>query len=65
MKTLLTPSEVDGILRYRSGHAKRLARQGRIPCVCLPDGEIRFDEAEVEGMLASGQKVGKGAVDDR
>lgn len=52
MKNLLTPSEVDAILRYRAGRSKHLAKVGTIPCVCLPDGEIRFLESDIRGILS-------------
>jgi hypothetical protein len=51
MKTLLTPGDVDRLLRYPSGRAKRLATANRIPFICLPDGEIRFDQTEIEKLL--------------
>lgn len=52
MKNLLTPSEVDALLRYRPGRAIRLARAGVLPHIQLPDGEIRFDEADIERIMA-------------
>jgi predicted site-specific integrase-resolvase len=52
MRTLLTPRDVDGLFRYPAGRAARLAKAGRIPCIRLPDGEIRFDASEIEKMLA-------------
>lgn len=51
MKTLLTPRDVDRILRYPEGRSARLARQNRISHICLPDGEIRFDSEEIERLL--------------
>lgn len=51
MDELLTPSEVDAVLRYRSGRAKRLARMGKIPFVRLPDGEIRFKQQDIERIV--------------
>jgi hypothetical protein len=51
--TLLMPREVDRKLRYPRGRALRLARSGRIPFIRLPDGEIRFDETEIEKLLKS------------
>jgi hypothetical protein len=51
--TLLTPREVDRLLRYPSGRAARLARAERIPFIRLPDGGIRFDQAEIERLLVS------------
>ena len=50
---LLKPREVDLLLRYPAGRSLRLAKAGRIPCIHLPDGEIRFDEAEIEQLLKS------------
>jgi predicted site-specific integrase-resolvase len=52
MNTLLTPNEVDQLLRYRRGRAKRLARRGILPSIRLPDGEVRFDEAVIERIAA-------------
>ncbi|MCK6465809.1 MAG: hypothetical protein L6Q93_13355 [Phycisphaerae bacterium] len=40
---LLKPTELDSRLRFPRGRSARLARRGLIPCVRLPDGEIRFD----------------------
>jgi hypothetical protein len=53
-KRLLKPREVDLIFRYPSGRTLRLAKVGRIPCIRLPDGEIRFEESEIEKLLAGG-----------
>lgn len=58
MKTLLMPAQVDRILRYPRGRSARLARQGRLPHILLPDGEIRFDQAEIDKLLTpTGSKV--------
>lgn len=48
---LLKPSEVDLLLRYPPGRSRRLAKAGLIPHVCLPDGEIRFHEAEIRHLI--------------
>lgn len=53
MKSLLMPREVDRLLRYPRGRAARLARIGQIPHIVLPDGEIRFDETDIEKLLIS------------
>ena len=45
---LLTPAEVDALLRYRAGRSARLARGGKLPHVLLPDGSIRFRYADIE-----------------
>jgi hypothetical protein len=64
MKTLLHPHEVDRLLRYPRGRAARLARAGRIPFIRLPDGEIRFDQIEIERLLASANITRKGTVEN-
>lgn len=53
MSTLLMPREVDRILRYPRGRSAKLARAGKLPHIRLPDGEIRFDEAELATLLKS------------
>jgi hypothetical protein len=57
---LLKPKEVDLLLRYPSGRSQRLARQGKIPHVLLPDGEIRFRQSDIErlttGLLPEGPR---------
>jgi len=52
MKTpLLKPNEVDLLLGYPLGKSRRLAKQGLIPCVILPDGSMRFDTEEIEELI--------------
>ena len=53
MSTLLMPREVDRLLRYPRGRSARLAKAGKLPCITLPDGELRFDQAEIERFLSS------------
>ena len=55
-KTLLTPWELDQLFRYPPGRARRLARTGKSPCVVLPDGEIRFDKAEITKIIHTAQQ---------
>jgi len=50
-QNLLTPAEVDAILRYPFGKSKRLARKGRLPHILLPDGSIRFARRDIEAFL--------------
>lgn len=50
---LLTTSELDRVLRYPRGRAKRMALRGAIPCIRLPDGEIRFDPDVIADWLRS------------
>jgi hypothetical protein len=54
--TLLKPSEVDLLFRYPAGRSLKLAKAGRIPHIVLPDGEVRFDEAEIEASLKHHEK---------
>lgn len=53
METLLTPREVDQLLRYPQGRAMKLAQTGKLPAVFLPDGEIRFDPRDIETVVQS------------
>jgi len=48
---LLKPREVDVMLRYPAGRSLRLAKANKIPCVHLPDGEVRFDEVVIKQLL--------------
>lgn len=53
MTTLLMPREVDRLLRYPRGRSMKLARSGKLPHIKLPDGEVRFDQAEIDRLLDS------------
>lgn len=44
---LLTAGEAAIRLRMPSARLARLARDGKVPCVNLPDGELRFDETDL------------------
>jgi predicted site-specific integrase-resolvase len=55
MPLLLTPTEVDELLRFNPGRSLRLARSGKLPHIKLPGGDIRFLESEIEKLLASGR----------
>ena len=50
-RVLLTPGEVDVLLRYPTGRARRLALKGMLPYLLLPDGELRFDQADIDALL--------------
>ena len=60
MSTLLMPREVDRLLRYPRGRSLRLARSGKLPHVVLPDGEVRFIEHEIEGLLTAARGPSRG-----
>lgn len=53
---LLKPTEVDLLFRYPTGRALKLAKAGRIPHIVLPDGEIRFHEAEIRAVVRPHQE---------
>jgi len=63
MQTLLTAKDIDDLFRYPSGRTARLARAGRIPFITLPDGEIRFDQTEIEKLLTAARQP-EGTVPD-
>ncbi len=48
---LLTASDVAEILRVTSAYVNRLTKRGAMPHVRLPDGEVRFDAADVEAWI--------------
>jgi hypothetical protein len=49
---LLTPFEVDRLLRYAFGRSEQLARDGVLPHVELPCGSIRFRAEEINRFIA-------------
>jgi len=57
-KQLLKPNEVDLLLRYSAGRSKKLAKAGLLPFIRLPDGEIRFDEKDIERLLGTTNQRG-------
>jgi len=59
---LLKPREVDLLFRYPAGRALRLAKSGYIPCIFLPDGEVRFDERDINKILKSRKESEKCAI---
>lgn len=44
---LLTDGEAAQLLRILPARLLKLARAGHVPDVALPDGELRFDEADL------------------
>ena len=44
---LLHDFEAARLLKMRANKLVRLAKQGVVPCVLLPDGEVRFIEADL------------------
>jgi len=61
---LLKFGEVDIIFRFPTGRTKRLARQGIIPVVKLPDGSSRIRESIVEQFI-TGQPDFSGFAEGR
>ena len=49
--SLLKPIEVDRVFRYPAGRTMRLIKQGKIPFVRLPDGEVRIRESFVKSYI--------------
>ncbi|NLE61004.1 MAG: hypothetical protein GX616_21875 [Planctomycetes bacterium] len=52
MTQLLTARDVDRILIYPAGRARRLAQEGKLPAVTLPDGQLRFRRADIERLIS-------------
>jgi len=48
---LLKPKQVDIILNLPFGKSKKLAKQGKIPCVTLPDGSMRFNKEVIRQLI--------------
>ena len=57
MVNLLKPTEVDELFRYGAGRSKRLAMQGLIPHIVLPNGDIRFTLSDIEKLIQEGRRV--------
>lgn len=49
---LLTDTEASDAVRMLRARLVRLARAGKVPCVLLPDGEVRFRRADLENWVA-------------
>jgi hypothetical protein len=59
--TFITPREADRLLRWPQGRAAKAAREGRLPAITLPDGEIRFDMEKLLRFLNRSEKgAGRG-----
>lgn len=61
-KELLKPNEVDLLFRYPLGRTKKLAKQGKIPSVILPDGEIRFLKSDIDSLMNQSRAKGENNV---
>lgn len=48
---LMTGRDVDKRLLWPLGRAEKMARNGKIPHILLPDGGIRFDRNEIESLI--------------
>ena len=57
-KRLLKPKEVDLLLRYPAGHSVKLAKARLLPFIRLPDGQIRFEEKDIEQLLDTAKQQG-------
>ncbi len=64
MDALLTPRDVDSLLRYPHGRSLKLARKGKLPSIVLPDGEVRFRRREIE-ILIDGDQPAAATEDEK
>lgn len=48
---LINDTQVDLMLGFRIGKSKKLAQQGKIPYITLPDGSMRFDKQAIEELI--------------
>ena len=62
---LFRPKQLDLILQWPYGKAARLARQGKIPHIVLPDGQIRFNLKTIKRMLGGDAGAEGGQNDQR
>ena len=60
---LLSDVETAEFLCMNSRRVRRLAKKGEIPSVQLPDGEIRFCEADVVEWVEAHKRPGNGACE--
>jgi excisionase family DNA binding protein len=61
MDRLLTADEVAEALQLTRRQLNRLARDGSIPSIALPDGQLRFDDEALRYWVQSlkrGYKIG-------
>jgi predicted site-specific integrase-resolvase len=56
---LLNPREVGLLLCYSYRRVLKLARDGRIPYVILPDGDIRFEKSAIDRLIEQGRHRGE------
>ena len=58
MNDLLKPRQLDCIFQWPFGKARRLALEGKLPYVTLPDGALRFDRADIEQIVENRKQPG-------
>ena len=54
---LMTPHELAHCLSWPTARVIRMARDGGIPCVVLPNGDLLFDEGDIGTWLASKKRA--------
>ena len=60
-QTLLDANDAAGVLLLSARRVRTLAREGQLPHVVLPGGEIRFDQADLLQFVESHKRpVAKG-----
>lgn len=57
-KQILSDEEAADLLKMAPSRLKRLARAGKVPCIALPDGEVRFDQADLLRWVESHKREG-------
>jgi len=60
LRNLLTDVEAARKVRMTTSRLIRLARAGDVPCVRLPDGELRFDPQDLAGWIGQHKHEGAG-----
>ncbi|MDX1963920.1 MAG: hypothetical protein SFX18_12260 [Pirellulales bacterium] len=60
MPQLLLSADIDRRLGWPIGKAERLAKRGKLPHICLPDGEIRFQWRAIRALLKHVKRSGGG-----
>jgi hypothetical protein len=61
LPALMTAQDVGLWLTLPANRVERLARQGKIPCVVLPSGDLLFDPVELNQWLQSLRSAKKNA----
>ena len=61
---LIDSREAGRLLEMLPARVTRLAKRGLLPCVILPDGEVRYNTADLRTWLENHRKLIVGRSDD-